>query len=143
MVLPLVVMSNKIIGETVLTTAIKHTCDDVISLLGHLGENYEHLEEDLEELDLENHIKIWNIYLEAHCAETEDKAILESIESMRNILDTIREELRDLRQEMENHSKKWFNEWRCDNSEKKMDRLRRHKKIFMERVNLFYNLHKI
>ena len=139
----MVAITNKIIGETVLTTAIKRTCDDVISLLGHLGDNYGHLEEELEELDLENHIRIWGLYLVDHCRDTKDKAILESIESMKEILDIIKEELRVLKQEMEAHSRKWFSGWRCDDSEKMINRLRRHKKIFMERVNLFYHLNRL
>ena len=143
MVLQMVAITNKIIGETVLTTAIKRTCDDVIGLLGHLGDNYGHLEEELDELDLENNIRIWSLYLGEHCRDTKDKVILESIESMRDILDRIMEELRELRQEMEEHRRKWFSGWRVDGSEKKMERLRRHKKIFMERVNLFYHLHRL
>ena len=83
------------------------------------------------------------MYLLEHCKDSKDKAVLESIESMKNILYTIREELRVLQQEMETHKKRWFSGWRCDESGKMLARLRRHKRIFMERVNLFYHLNKL
>jgi len=92
---PILAVSNKVIGETVFNVAIKKSCDDIIALLGHLVEKYDNFEERMEELDLDNYIRIVGLYLDTHCRDVKDKVILECIESLRVILEKIRDELRE------------------------------------------------
>ena len=137
------VVSNKVIGETVLTAAVKRSCEEVIDLLGHLGVNYVHLEEDLEELDLENNVRIVGLYLEERCVGEKDRVLMECMESLQLIIEKIREELRVLHRRMDEHRRLWFSGWRDDGSGEVMRRLRRHKGVLRERWEMFYGLHRL
>ena len=139
--LPLTIISGKIVGETIIGDMVKQTSHDVYNLLGHLRANYGHLEEKLEELDLDNMIRIWLVFLQENIKNVKDKALILCIESLHEIIGKIREELRVLNRNVEEHKKKWFNYWRDDGSDEVIRKLVLHKKVFLERVNLFYHIY--
>ena len=138
--LPLTIISGKVIGDTLIGDIVRQTSHEVYNLLGHLRANYTNLEQRLEELDLENIIKIWSTYLHENIGNLKEQSVLLCVESLHEIIGKIREELRVLNRKVEEHEQKWFYKWRDDGSDEIIRKLKLHKVILMERINMFYHL---
>ena len=129
------------LGKELLSKAFSETSSNIFSGLDEL-KKYNHYNFDnlIEQLDLEQKMKIIESYIKYLEHKINIESINLSIESIISIIKKINLEINEINNEILFHKTRWFNSFRNPNIKDKIDNLINHSIIFDKRIDLLLKL---
>ena len=128
---------STLIGSDILTKAISDSAGTIYNLLYGLVDNGDpELDRVLDELDVHAQMKCVDSVTQTLDSNTITKTLHLCLEQLHEIICRIREDLRQIRNNMEVHRKRYFSSYRRPQNTDQIQNLRRHKHTLDQRMDM-------
>ncbi len=132
---------SNLIGNDILTKAISDTANTIYNLLyGLINIDDPILEMTLESLDVKAQIKCVESMISTLDNKKFNLTINLSLEHLHEIICKIREDLKQINNNFQQHAKKYFYYYRTIDNSIEIENLTRHKKILDQRLDMFMKI---
>jgi len=129
---------STLIGNDIMTKAISDSAGSIYHLLyGFIDISDPLLEKTIDELDVNAQIRSVETMLTQITSDHDSKSIQLSLEQLHEIICRIREDLKQIKENHENHKLKYFYRYRRPDNSLQITNLRKHKQILDQRLDMF------
>ena len=130
-----------LLGRELFSKVFNETSNNVYNGLEELKKyNHYNLDNLIEQLDIQNKMKIIELYIKKREDNILDEHIKLSINSIINIIEKINEEIKDINILIIEHELKWFPSYRKPDIKNKINNLINHSLIFDKRIDLLLKI---
>lgn len=141
MIEPFILTSSVLFGREVLTKTVSITSNNIYEGIDKilLNDNYE-FTKILEKLDINVKLDIINQFIKDIDDEVINKSTMKILKYLEDVIVIINDEIKNINNEIEEHSKRWFTKFRRSNCNEMFQNLKNHVNILDERFNLLLKL---
>ena len=130
-----------LLGRELFSKVFNETSNNVYNGLEELKKyNHYNLDNLIEQLDIQNKMKIIESYIKKREDNILEEHIKLSINSIINIIEKINEEIKDINTQIIEHELKWFPSYRKPDIKNKINNLINHSLIFDKRLDLMFKI---
>ena len=130
-----------LLGKELFSKVFNETSNNVYNGLEELKKyNHYNLDNLIEQLDIQNKMKIIESYIKKREDNILEEHIKLSINSIINIIKKINEEIKDINTQIIEHELKWFHSYRKPDIKNKINNLINHSLIFDKRIDLMLKI---
>jgi|SaaInlStandDraft_1057018.scaffolds.fasta_scaffold297673_2 hypothetical protein len=133
-------LAGEVISTVITKDIISDSTDSLYNTLKNLFDyDCHYLKQKLSEFDLEVKIEVINSYLEK-ISSTDDKSVQTCLKYIKQIIEKINSELKDIQKIMDDHKTKWFYNWRTANYYSNLNDLKIYINILNSRLDLLFKI---
>ena len=129
------VIVGSVIGKGLLSSAL----GDLYLFIKSSAYN-EQLEKVLQDLDIKAELDVVHAILDDLGSHTECRVVKVSSDQVKESVDLVHSELKEIQAELEYHKSRYFYTWRTPNYEKNINNLRKHRDILRKRRELLISV---
>lgn len=135
---------SSLIGNDIMTKAISDSANAIYNLLYGLVEFQDpKLEKTLEELDVKEQVRTVETLIRNLHKQRVSESLNVCLEQLHEIICRIREDLKQISQNMETHKTKWLYTYRRIDNSIQIKNLKKHKSVLDQRLDMFMKVFRV